>query len=48
MIKLNISINIAEYYEHKVVMARRSMMHLEPFIQNVFYIINKNKLNKKL
>lgn len=41
-------INIAEYYEHKVVMARRSMMHLEPFIQNVFYIINKNKLNKKL
>jgi replication factor C subunit 3/5 len=48
--KIKQLISISEYYEHKTtgLLARRVMMHLEPFIHNIFSVLNENKLNKKL
>lgn len=40
-------IDIAEEYEHKLVLARRQAFQLEAFIIHVFYVINKDALNKK-
>ncbi len=40
-------INIAEKYEHKLLLARRPILQLEPFILHTFYVINRDALNKK-